>query len=227
MSTSSITPELIKILTEVTKRIYPLVPALRQFIFVIHGNSSYQLRDLAADSTERLVGTFEKGDEHKRTKDFASVAALISPQDYGRQFLYEIREDKTFRFYRLDSKDAISKEPEAYPLDFPGLGDGVSPECGIYIATVSDGRQTFAAYIIKNGLKEQREILAIPPFFAGSAEKAESYAIQEISGGRSLNVFRYSLRDTYKNQKQVALLDKAMRMLEKAGLCEPCNTKEK
>ena len=171
---------------------------------------------------ERLVGTFEKGDEYKRTKNFASVAALISPEDYGRQFLYEIREDKTFRFYRLDSKDAISKEPEAYPLDFPGPGDGASPECGIYIATVSDGQQTFAAYIIKDRLKEQREILAIPPFFAGSAEKAESYAIQEISGGRSLNVFRYSLRDTYKNTKQIALLDKAMRMLEKAGFCESC-----
>lgn len=222
MPTSSITPELIKILTEVTKRIYPLVPALRQFIFVIHGNSSYQLRDLAADSTERLVGTFEKGDEYKRTKDFASVAALISPEDYGRRFLYEIREDKTFRFYLLDNENANRKEHEVYHLDFPGLGDGASPECGIYVATVSDGQQTFAAYIIKDRLKEQREIIAIPPFFAGSAEKAESYAIQEISGGRSLNVFRYSLRDTYKNQKQVALLDKAMRMLEKSGLCKSC-----
>lgn len=222
MTNTSITPELIKILTAVTKRIYPLVPSLRQFIFIIHGNSSYQLRDLAADSTEKLVGNFEKGDEYKRTKDFASVAALIRPQDHGRRFLYEIREDKTFRFYLLDNENANRKEPEIYPLDFPRLGDGVSPECGIYVATVSDGQQTFAAYIIKERLKEQREIIAIPPFFAGSAEKAESYAIQEISGGRSLNVFRYSLRDTYKNQKQVALLDKAMRMLEKSGLCESC-----
>ena len=117
MTTSSITPELIKVLTEATKRIYPLVPALRQFIFVIHGNSSYQLRELAADSTERLVGTFSKGDEHKKVKDFASVAALISPQDYGRRFLYEIREDKTFRFYLLDNENANRKEPEVYHLD--------------------------------------------------------------------------------------------------------------
>ena len=225
MPTSSTTHELIRVLTEVTKRIYPLVPALRQFIFVIHGNNSYQLRELAADSTERLVSTFNKGDEHKKVKDFASVAALISPQDYGRRFLYEIRENKTFRFYLLDNEHAVLKEPEAYPLDFSETGDGATPECELYVATTRDDQQAFAAYIMKERLKEKREILAVPLSFAEDAGKAESYVAKEISSGEDLKVFRYSMRDTYKSEKQIALLDKAMRMLEKAGFCESSRKK--
>lgn len=229
MSDSNITPKFISILKEVTKSIYPLIPSLKKFVFTVRGNNSYELQNLAEGSTERISGTFGKGDEYKKLKDFASVAALISPQDYGKRFLYEIREDKTFRFYLLDSGDNPQENPEIYPLDFRESGDGVPPECGIYIATASDGIQTFAAYIIKERYKEKRGILAVSSLLSQDTEEAETYAAAQIPGGSIMNVFRYSMKDTYRSKKQTALLDKAMRMLEKAGLCEPCerNTKKK